>query len=138
MCDTFPIKGGLNKRIALSPLLFNFVLGSATRSVQVNQDGLKLNYTYQLVVYIDDVKIFGGRVHTVKEKAEALVVASKERRPEVNGDKSKYIITPSDRNARRSQRIRTDNSSFERVEFFKYLGQTYQIKFLFKKKLRAD
>ena len=94
MSDIFPTRNGLNKGIALSPLLFNFALGSATRRVQVNQDGLKLNYTHQLVVYIDGVKIFGGTVHTVKEKAEALVVASKEIRPEVNGDKHKYIIMP--------------------------------------------
>ena len=94
MSDTFPIRNGLNKGIALSSLLFNFALGSATRRVQVNQDGLKLNYTYQLVAYIDDVKIFGGSVHAVKETAEALVVASKEIRPEVNGDKAKHIIMP--------------------------------------------
>ena len=84
----------MNKGIDLSPLLFNFALGSATRRVQVNQDGFKLNYTYQLVLYTDDVKIFVGSVHTVKEKAEALVVASKERRPEVNGDKTRYIFMP--------------------------------------------
>jgi len=31
-----------------------------------------------------------------------------------------------------------DNSSFERVEEFKYLGNTLTIKILFRKKLRAD
>jgi hypothetical protein len=30
------------------------------------------------VAYADDVNILGGSVHTVKENAEALVVASKE------------------------------------------------------------
>jgi len=42
--------------------------------VQVNQDGLKLNGTHQLVVYADYVTILGGSVHTVKGKAEALIV----------------------------------------------------------------
>jgi len=35
-------------------LLFNFAVECSIRRVQVNQDGLKLNGTYQLVVYVDD------------------------------------------------------------------------------------
>jgi len=65
-------------------LLFNFVLECAFRRVQVNQDELKLNGTRQLLVYADDVNILGGSVHTIKENAEALVVASKEIGLEVN------------------------------------------------------
>jgi hypothetical protein len=71
---------------ALSPLLFNFALEYAIRRVQVNQDGLKLNGTHQLLAYADDVNILGGSVQTVKENAEALVVATKEIGLEVNAD----------------------------------------------------
>jgi hypothetical protein len=46
--------------------------------VQVNQDGLKLNSTHQLLAYADDVNILGGSVHTVRKNAEALVAATKE------------------------------------------------------------
>jgi len=38
------------------------------------------------VAYADDVNILGGSVHTVKENAGALVVASKETGLEVNAD----------------------------------------------------
>jgi hypothetical protein len=71
---------------ALSPLLFNLASDYAIRRVQVNHDGLKLNGTHQLLVYADDVNtcILGGSVHTVKENAVALVVASKETGLEVN------------------------------------------------------
>jgi hypothetical protein len=58
------------------------------RRVRVNQDGLKLNGTHQLLVYADDVNILGGSRHTIKKNAEALVVASKENR-QVNADKTK-------------------------------------------------
>jgi len=53
---------------AVSPLLFNSALEYAIRRVDVNQDGLKLNVTHQLLVYADDFHLLGGSVHTVKEK----------------------------------------------------------------------
>jgi len=68
----FPIRNGLKQGAALSPLLFNFALDSAIRKVQVNQDGLKLNGTHQLLAYADDVNMLGGSIHTVKGNAEAL------------------------------------------------------------------
>jgi len=54
-------------RHALSALLFNFAIQYANRTVQVNQDCLKLNGTHQLLVYADDVNILGRRAHTVKK-----------------------------------------------------------------------
>jgi len=51
-----------------------------------------------------------------------LVVASKQIGLEVNADKTKYMVMSRDQNAERSHSMKTDNSSFERVEEFKYLG----------------
>jgi len=122
--DRFPVRNGLKQGDTLSPLLFNFALENAIRRVQVNQDGLKLNGTHQLLAYADDVNILGGGIHTTKENAEALVAATREIGLEVSADKTKYMVKSRDRNAGQIQSVRIDNSTFERVEEFKYLGTT--------------
>jgi hypothetical protein len=53
----------------------------------INQDGLTLNGKHQLLAYADDVNKLGGSLHTAKENAEALVVATKEIGLKVNADK---------------------------------------------------
>jgi sorting nexin-29 len=109
---------------ALSPLLFNFALEYAIRRIQVNQDGLKLKGTHQLMAYADDVNILGGSVHTVKKIAEALVAATKEIGLEVNAHKTKYVTMFRDQNTGQIHSMKMDNISIERVEEFKYLGTT--------------
>jgi hypothetical protein len=85
---------------------------------------LKLNGIHQLLVYADDVNISGDRVCTVREKAEALVVASKEIGLEVNADKTNYMVMSGYQNVGRSNGMKVDNRSFEREEKFIYLGTT--------------
>ena len=91
--------------------------------------GWKLNGTYQLLVYADDVNIVGGSVNTLKQNAEALVAASKEIGPEVNFDKTKYKVMSRDQNAEGSHSIKIDNSSFERVEELKFGNNLNKSKF---------
>jgi len=43
---------------------------------------------------------------------------------EVSADKTKYMVMSGDQNAGRIQSVRMDNSTFERVEEFKYLETT--------------
>ena len=45
-------------------------------------------------------------------------------RQHVNADKTKYMVMSRDQNAGESHSMKIDNSSFERVEVFKYLGTT--------------
>ena len=118
LSDRFPIRNGLKQGDTLSPLLFNFALDYVIRRVQVNQDGLKLNGTHQLVAYADDVNILGGSVHMVKKNAETLVAAAKEIGLEVNADKTKYMVVSRDQRAERNHSVKIDSNSFEGVEEF--------------------
>jgi hypothetical protein len=90
----------------LSPLLFNFALEYVIRRAQLNQDGLQLNGTHQLLVYAGDVNILGGIIQTIKKIKEVLLVGSKEIGVEVNAGKSKYMFMSQDRNAGRSHNLK--------------------------------
>jgi len=70
----------------------------------------------------DGVNILEGSVRTIKENAAASLAASKETKLEVNACNSKYMVMSRDRNAGRSHDIKIENSFFERVKEFKYLG----------------
>jgi hypothetical protein len=63
----------------------------------------------------------------------------KESGIEVNADKTKHIVMSRDENAGRSHSINNENSPFERVAWFKYLGTTLKkIKLVFRSNLRVD
>jgi len=96
MSDIFPIKNDLKQGDASLPLLFNSALEYVIRRIQVNQKGLILNGTHQLLVYAYDVNILTGSEHTIKKNAETLLVASKETGLEVNADKTKYMVMSRD------------------------------------------
>jgi len=92
--------------------------------IQVNDDGLKLHGTHQLLVYADDVNILGRSVYTIKKSTEALILASKEIGLDVNTDKTKYMVMSREQNAERSHSIKINIGSFKLVEEFKYVGTT--------------
>jgi hypothetical protein len=71
---------------------------------------------------VDDVNRSGASVYTIKENADALVVASKETGLEGNADKTKYKVISQDQNAGRSHNLKIDNIFCDRLKQFKYLG----------------
>jgi hypothetical protein len=84
LSDNFSIQNGLKEGDALSSLLFNFALEYATRKVQENLMGLKLNGTHQLLVYPEDMYLLEDNIHNIKRNADTLIDASKEVGLEVN------------------------------------------------------
>jgi hypothetical protein len=68
--DIFAVRNGLKQGVASLSLFFSFV---AIRWVQINQDGLKLNGSHQLLVYAHVNML--GEIHFTKKNTEALVGA---------------------------------------------------------------
>jgi hypothetical protein len=119
----FPIRNYLKQGVS-SPLFFNFAFGYAIRRLRANQNDLELNGTHRLLFHADDADILGGRVHFIKKSTKTLIVGSMEIDLGVNADETKYMVMSRDQNAGRSHNIKTDSSSFDWVEQFKYLGKT--------------
>jgi hypothetical protein len=63
-----------------------------------------------------------AEAYTIKKNTHSLVVDIKENGLEVNTAITVFMILSRDQNARRSQIIKTDNSSSERAEEFRYFG----------------
>ena len=72
----------------------------------------------------------------MKKSTDGLEVASNETELEGNVDETQYMVMSRDQNGGRNHNIKTDSSSFERVEQFKYLGTNVTSKILFRKKFK--
>jgi hypothetical protein len=57
---------------------------------------------------------------------------------ELNADITQYMVISRDQNTGRSHSIKTENSSLERAEDFKYMGTALTNKNSIQKKLKAD
>jgi hypothetical protein len=73
LSDKFSTKNGLKHGGALLPVLLNFALEYAIQNVQTNQEGLKLNGTYQLLIYANHVNLLGEIMHIVKSSTEVFI-----------------------------------------------------------------
>jgi hypothetical protein len=82
--------------------------------------GLKLNGTYQLLAYADDVNLLGDNIDTLKKTQKLLISASKEVGLEIKIEKTKYMLLSRHQNVGRIHDRNIANRSFENVLQFKY------------------
>jgi hypothetical protein len=54
--------------------------------------GLKLNRTYQLLTYADDINVLGSNRNTIKKNIEAVIDTSKDVGLEPNIEKTEYMV----------------------------------------------
>ena len=90
----------------------------------MTNQGVCWHFIFLRVVDVQDVNILGESIHTLKENAEVLVAATREIGLEVSAGKTKYMVMCRDQNAGRNHSVMIDNSTFESVKEFKYLGMT--------------
>jgi hypothetical protein len=85
---------------------------------------LKLSGTHQLLAYVDDVTLLGDNIDNIKKNTETLSDASKEVGPEIDIQKTTYMLLSHHKNVGQNCDMKTANILFENVSQFKYLGDT--------------
>jgi hypothetical protein len=86
--------------------------------------GTENNGTHQLLIYADNANLLTANTDTIKKNTEPLIDASAKVGPEVNAEKTKYMLLPHHQYAGQNHDIKIANRSFENVAQFKYLGMT--------------
>jgi hypothetical protein len=79
-----------------------------------------LNGTHQLLAYADDVNLLGNNINTIERNTDV----SMEVGPEINTEKTKYMLLSRHWNAGQNWDVEIANRSFKNVSQLKYLGTT--------------
>jgi hypothetical protein len=118
--DEFPIQNGVKQGDDLVPLLSYFAL-EYIRKLQESQEGLELNGTHQLLVYVDDLTYWANTENLLEGSKVGL---------EVNAQKSMYMFMCHQQKAEQSHNMAV-NKYFKTVAKFTPLGMMVLILLFF-------
>jgi len=118
----FPVTTGLRQGDALSPALFNIALESVMRIVMPQAKGIEIKDNQHLtaVAYADDIILLAETDDELKKTADILMKEGKKIGLKINETKTKYMIVS--RQNHRTDSLKVNDHTFERVRNFKYLG----------------
>uniref|UniRef100_A0A2S2N6G4 Retrovirus-related Pol polyprotein LINE-1 n=2 Tax=Schizaphis graminum TaxID=13262 RepID=A0A2S2N6G4_SCHGA len=118
----FQVTTGLRQGDALSPALFNIALESVMRTVISQAKGIEIKDNRHLtaVAYADDIVLLAETVDDLKYTTDILLKEGKKIGLKINETKTKYMIVS--RQNHRSDSLKVNEYTFERVGNFKYLG----------------
>jgi hypothetical protein len=82
-------------RMVWNKTLYDHASEYAIRKVPqtLNKEELELNVTHHLLIYTDDIHLFGSNINVTKKNIEALLDASMEDCLEEDMEKMKYMFT---------------------------------------------
>jgi hypothetical protein len=92
----------------------NFPLGYAISNGEENQVGLKLNQTYHLLVYADDLILLEDNINTIKTQTS--IDGNEAVGLKVNSEETKYILLSHYQNVGQIHGVKIRSRSFEYVE----------------------
>jgi hypothetical protein len=98
--------------------------------------GLKLNGTYQLLVYADDMNLLGDDTETIQKNTQTLIGSGKQVGLEINTERTKYMLLSHHQNAGQNHGIKMANRCSENVAQFRYLETTVKNQNLNKGKIK--
>lgn len=91
--------------------------------VKANQHELKLNGTYQLLIYGDHVDLLNGNTHThthtLQKNTEVLLLSIKEIVTNMNAEETIYKFKSHEENVGQNHNTDIGNKTFERVATFR-------------------
>lgn len=120
--EKFPIRRGVRQGDPLSPNLFNVILEHAFRSLNWEDKGIKIDGKYlNNLRFADDVILLSDKCEILEKMASELVAECEKVGLEINTSKTKLLSTNP------NAKIVLNNTEIEKVDEYKYLGQTIAI-----------
>jgi len=119
------IRTGLRQGDALSPILFNLILGKVIREMEIGRDErIVMDRTcFSVLAYVNDIVLLGEEEQKVVDLCGRLIESAKKVGLHLNTEKTQYMnVSRELGNASVTDTITVGQYEFKKVEQFKYLS----------------